>query len=469
MDDPSRSARDLAFTAWLSAASLAPRLYVALAWTREPVWDGHYYDFGARRIAAGLGYSDDAVIAGQTVWHPWCHYPVGYSGFLAGVYKLFGNGEHVGTVANALIGVAIVAVTHRLALRMVGVGRARLAAVLCALHPGLILFSGLLMTEPLAALGPMVALWLALRERCEHPLRGALLSGIVMGGATLVHPQSILLAPALALALIPHVHWRWWKPFLGRAALCSLAALAVVAPWTIRNCRVMDGCAFVSTNGGWNLAIGALARATGRFETLKASDGCEVVTGQVQQDRCWAEAGIAAIKADPWRWVSLAPKKLGHSFDHESFPVGYMAEADPRAWPEDRRAWWRGFLTFAHRLILSAAAFGFVAWGAKTWRAMAAETALASVIAGLVAFAWFPDIPTFWPLAIVIPIAGLIPRPSAPYCGPVGAFVLVSVAVFVVTHVVFFGEDRYHMVLSPLLCLLAACALRGHGAPAMRT
>ena len=28
------------------------------------------------------------------------------------------------------------------------------------------------------------------------------------------------------------------------------------------------------------------------------------------------------------------------------------------------------------------------------------------------------------------------------------------------THVVFFGEDRYHLFLSPLLCVLAAAALR---------
>src|SRR5689334_14100659 len=83
--------RDLRFTAALFVGALLPRLYVAIAWAREPVWDGHYYDFGAKRIAAGLGYSDDVVIGGQTVWHPWCHYPVGYSGFLGIVYKVFGQ------------------------------------------------------------------------------------------------------------------------------------------------------------------------------------------------------------------------------------------------------------------------------------------------------------------------------------------------------------------------------------------
>jgi hypothetical protein len=29
-----------------------------------------------------------------------------------------------------------------------------------------------------------------------------------------------------------------------------------------------------------------------------------------------------------------------------------------------------------------------------------------------------------------------------------------------VTHAVFFGDDRYHLTISPVLCILAAAALR---------
>src|SRR5690349_19635397 len=144
--------RDLAFTAGVTVAALLPRLYVAIAWAREPVWDGHYYDFGARRIAAGLGYSDDVTIGGQVVWHPWCHYPVGYSGFLGMLYRVFGAGSHVATVANAVTGALLVAVVHRLARYATTPWRARLAALGAALLPGLIVYSALLMTEPLSAL-----------------------------------------------------------------------------------------------------------------------------------------------------------------------------------------------------------------------------------------------------------------------------------------------------------------------------
>src|SRR5690606_12773883 len=128
----------------------------------------------------------------------------------------------------------------------------------------------------------------------------------------------------------------------------------------LRNGRVMDGCALVSTNGGWNLAIGASPRATGRFEALHAADGCRDVTGQVQQDRCWQQRGLAWIAADPARWLGLVPAKLGHTFDHQSFAVGYLGEADPTAWPEERKARWRQILTVAARLLLGLAALGAV-------------------------------------------------------------------------------------------------------------
>src|SRR5262245_61991103 len=83
---------DFAFTIAVAVVSLLPRLFAAIAWAREPVWDGHYYHFGAQRIAAGFGYSEDVMRAGQLITKPWAHYPIGYSGLLGFVYKLFGSG-----------------------------------------------------------------------------------------------------------------------------------------------------------------------------------------------------------------------------------------------------------------------------------------------------------------------------------------------------------------------------------------
>ncbi|MBW2528159.1 MAG: glycosyltransferase family 39 protein, partial [Deltaproteobacteria bacterium] len=345
----------------LLAVALLPRLYVAIAWASTPVWDGHFYDFGAQRIAAGLGYADDLLVGSALTPHPWCHYPVGYSALLAAPYRLLGHGPYVVPTLNAIIGALLAVVIYRTARHATTEPRARVAGLLVAAHPGLITYTPLAMTELTAALAVSAAAWAATVRGCR-PWRGAL-PGLVLGLATLVRPQSILLAPAIALFAGPATPvGAWARRALPLGAIAVAAALAVVSPWTLRNCRVMDGCAFVSTNAGWNLAIGSFPRATGRFSTLRSSDGCQVITGQVQQDRCWWGRGVEWIRADPGRWLGLIPRKLGETFDHESYAVGYLAEANPTTWPEARRERARGWLTAIHQLVLWLAALGVVAW-----------------------------------------------------------------------------------------------------------
>ncbi|MCK6586269.1 MAG: glycosyltransferase family 39 protein [Polyangiaceae bacterium] len=482
--------RDLAFSAALFVIALLPRLYVAIAWAREPVWDGHYYDFGARRIAAGLGYSDDIIVAGRTVWHPWCHYPVGYSGFLGIIYRIFGSGQDVAPVANAVTGALLAVVVHRLARYAASPLRARIAGLLAALSPGLIVYAALLMTEPLAGLGILTAAWLFARDAAQKPVRGALLAGLAFGLTALVRPQSLLCVPGLALialAASPKIVGAQTiptlaRPFVRAAALSGIAlavSFAVIAPWTLRNCRVMDGCALVSTNAGWNLAIGAFPRATGRFETIRSSDGCPIVTGQVQQDRCWRQEGLKWILADPWRWLGLIPKKLGYTFDHESFPMGYLGEANPSAWPPERQAAGRNILTFWHGALLAIAPLAFVARpgirrvvrllrsrsealprrGQRLLREIVQVAALLA-IGGLAAAGALAEPRFLWPLAVAIPVLWALPLPGAPSRGGVLGYLAFTVATVCVTHAVFFGEDRYHIVTTPVICILAACTLR---------
>jgi 4-amino-4-deoxy-L-arabinose transferase-like glycosyltransferase len=419
------------------------------------VWDGHYYDFAARRIAAGLGYSDDLVVAGRTVWHPWCHYPVGYSAFLALFYRALGASHAVAAVVDSLTGAALAVVTWLLAREGLSRRRARIAGLIVALHPGMIVYAALVMTEPLAALLTLLAFWLAVRDR--NPARGMLLGAFVLGVAALVRPQALLCVPFLALLVTPRPSIR----ALGALVPVCAMALLPILPWTARNCRVMDGCALVSTNGGWNLAIGAFPRATGRFETLRSSDGCREVTGQVQQDRCWFGYGVREIAEHPVHWLALVPAKLGYTFDHESFAVEYLHEARPGDWPEARRSFGRDVTTSAHRWLLCLAALGCVAF-VRRGKGAAVQGAILAGLLLLVVFAVTPEVPTFWPLAVAATILPLLPAavPGAPAWPWALRLPAALLATTVVTHVVFFGEDRYHVVVTPVLALLAAGAFR---------
>ncbi len=452
---------EIAFGLALFFVALAPRLFVALRWAGEPVWDGHYYDFGARRIAAGFGYSDDRWEDGVVQWHPWCHYPVGYSAVLGAVYRVFGADLRVAAMFDASVSAALCVMTWLLARNALSAGRARIAGVLVALHPGLILYAALVMTEPLSALLTLTAFWIATRDKRAGSF---VIAALVLGLGALVRPQALLCAPFFALIDPPAVLARLGKLARPSAAglACALAVLPVL-PWTARNCARMDGCALVSTNAGWNLAIGSFGRATGRFETLHASDGCREVTGQVQQDRCWFAFGVDEIKSHPWHYLALIPAKLSYTFDHESFAVEYLREARPGAWQEARRVAWRTATSTAHRLLVCVAALAGVAFVFRRRRrhhGVIEQGVALLVVLGLVCVAVGSDAPTFYPLVIAacvipwLPLAGRPPLPSAL------KLIIGFIATTLVTHAVFFGEDRYHIVVTPALCVLAAAALR---------
>lgn len=476
-----RVAADRWFLLAICLLAFALRWEIARRYAGEAVWDGHYYEYYARRIADGFGYTDARIVDGVDVGHASCHYPVGFSAVLGALYFLFGQKPGVIWALNALTGAAVVGCGVRLAQHAFGAGReakarARLAGVALCLHPGLVIQSALVMSEGLATATTLASLVVAVELRARgRAWTGALAGAVCLGLSALVRPPALFLVPFLLPWDAPLAHLRgvlaaaWPRRALGVVLLCAAAILPIL-PWTARNCRVMDGCALVSTNGGWNLAIGAFPRATGRFETLRSADGCREVTGQVQQDRCWLSYGLGHIASSPGHWLGLIPKKLHYTFDHESFPVEYLHEAKPAAWPDDVRAAGRELLTTVHRVLVLLAAAAIVRVPSFSARPRARklrenETVRAGVLTFFVctlAYLGFSaDEPWVWPLALIAGIAPFVRRDglAMKLCG---ALVLTVAA----TAIVFFGEDRYHMVASPALCVLAAAGFRRAEVPA---
>lgn len=453
---------DVLFALVLFVLALVPRAWVTHLYAGEPVWDGHYYEFGARRIAAGLGYSDDVMVGGVAVWHPWCHYPVGYSAFLGFFYRILGTRIAVANAVDVTVGALLPVATWLLGTTFLSRGRARFAGVVAALHPGLVLYSALTMSEPLASTLTLFAFWLAAR-RWKRPVIGLVAGAALLGVSALVRPTALFCAPFLLFAGHRAFVRKGEAGALANAkglaiglVVVGVSTLAPVLPWTARNCKVMDGCALVSTNAGWNLAIGAFPRATGRFETLRSADGCREVTGQVQQDRCWLAYGLSHIKNDPLRFLSLAPKKLSYTFDHESFQVEYLHEARPAAWPDEKRARGRELLSNFHRVLVVCAAFGAVAFAPRRRLQVALAMGLALAVYLAVASAE----PVFWPFAIVACVLPFVPLPGRPRLAAGLAMAAGLVATTALAHVLFFGEDRYHVVATPALVLLACAAFR---------
>jgi hypothetical protein len=88
------------------------------------------------------------------------------------------------------------------------------------------------------------------------------------------------------------------------------------------------------------------------------------------------------------------------------------------------------------------------------------QIGLLVAIAMFATFAAARDEQPFYWLPVLLPLVAALPIPGRPKLGPAGRYLAGVLAATSVTHAIFFGEDRYHLVVVPVLCLFAAGALR---------
>ena len=450
------------------ATALAARLAVVTwAFGRfPPAADGKYYHLLAERLAAGAGYTwlwpDGAVT-------PVAHYPVGYPGLLAAGYALFGASSPWAMVLGALLGASLAGAAY-VAARPWGVRAASLAGLFVALSPALVPYAAALMTEVVAAalIGLATALLIGAAATSTLRARVAAASvGLLLGAATLVRPQLLLLVPAfawLAAAGLRHA---------GRvivAAAVALGAVVVVAPWTFRNCRAMDRCAVVSVNGGWNLLIGAQT-TSGAWEELRVPAPCREVWDEAKKDACFEREAWRAIRADVPAALARVPRKLSVTFDYFGGAPWYFHESNAAAFGERAKLVLGSLDLVASRVMLAlalvaafrrarapsrsahASAQPAVAAPLPLRRAVVFVVFLVSIVSALTRHA----APGYAGLLVLIALAG--PYSAREAIWPVTAAVVASVALI---HGVFFGAGRYGLVAAPFVAALAGLVAKGH-------
>jgi hypothetical protein len=436
---------------WVTALALEVRLAVVIwAATRfPPTADGTYYQRIAERIAKGLGYTwlwpDGAVTYAA-------HYPVGYPGAVGAIYALVGPHPWAAMVLNAVLGAAAAYAAHRLAARSGSRALAVVAGLLVALHPGLVAYTPALMTEGVVASLLVIAAAVAAstRDRSGSRSAGLALLGVVLGAATLVRPQSLVLAPLFAaLAIDGGLRRRAIA-----AAFATMIALAVCAPWTARNCVRMKRCALVSVNGGWNLLIGADAASTGAWSPVQVPDACREVYDEAEKDRCFGRAAQGYIAEHPLAWLALAPKKLAATFDYAGAAGWYLHASNAEAFPDRAKVALGAAETLFERLVLVFALVGMARRGGldepRRRRIARLVVTLVGVAFALTLHAW---------VGYVALVVAAILHGRALLRGPVlVSATAAAVAATVATHAVFFGAGRYSLVVFPLVTALAALA-----------
>jgi hypothetical protein len=218
----------LAFVALEPEARLVGDELTWTAWGQELVSPGVRFSPGATRLL---------------------FYPPVYPYFIAACLELFGSLLAV-KLAQAGLGALLVPAVGRLGERLFGERAGRLAAWAAALYPDLVWFPAHFWSETVFLVLLFWGFERLLAAGGARSREAALLAGLSFGLASLTREPALYFVPLAAL-------WLLGSPATRRQALAfGLAALAVVAPWTLRNLVVWDAFVPVSTFGPFNLWLG---------------------------------------------------------------------------------------------------------------------------------------------------------------------------------------------------------------------
>jgi 4-amino-4-deoxy-L-arabinose transferase-like glycosyltransferase len=347
-------------------------LRVGEAWDgRAPVFDAAAYAAIARNLDEGHGFT---VGAGAT--QPSSDYSPGLPLFVAGIYKVTGGvHERLARLVLALLGTLAVVFTYLIARRLAqprvfsspegdqgrGVadgepipGRAVVAALIAAfvvaIYPATIEYTGMLMTEPLAATllaGAMLGIFWA--GDGGAPLWRWAVPGLTLGALALVRPEYLAIGFLLAVLIFLRERlWEDWKRALLIAVVVVLGIVVVVAPWTVRNAFALNRFVSVSTGGGQVLYSGTYLPSDGNPVKVGAGVVAEHpgLFGPHAVENLRLEQILARLAESKYPGMEpdealskMGKQQLRNDIEHHTGEyVGFLAKKVGRIWSHGPRA-----------------------------------------------------------------------------------------------------------------------------------
>jgi len=369
-------------------------------WQHRPLThDEHEYLALAKNLTLGKGFTYDTTEPPRGTAQQFGRAPV-YPLFLALIGA--GRGEFQATptrvkLAQSIVGAVGVWLIGLIASRSAGPRAGVAAAAIAAVYPPLVWICSYVFSEALYSTLALAAVVLLNRSLDRADVAGstaiAIGAGLVVGVAILVRPAMLLFLPVAALWLIAQRR----TPL---AVTVLVAAVLVVAPWTIRNARVYHRFVLVASEGGVTFWTGnhPLARGEGDLAAnpdLKVADLAfraehPDLTAEQLEPLYYRDA-FRFIANDPLRWVGLLLKKTFYTI----VPAGpsYALHS-----PLYR------FVSFAsYLLLLPVGVLGAVLWWRRPHRPEALLPLAASAV--IVCLVFFPQerfrIPVLDPALIV--------------------------------------------------------------------
>lgn len=318
---------------WAVGIFLASRLallFIEVSPTSDSAW---YFDRALELLKTGR-YAENGIST--------AYWPVGYPGFLAGVLYLFGPTVIAGKVANLILSLVTLILLYRYCLsNFPRSSVANLSVLIYAVYPNNMGYSVSLNTEPLFTallLGSIVIV------ESKLTLLRFVFVGVLLGLATLVKAQTLLLGPVLVF-LLALDKWpvKSIRTVAERTGIGIIVMLAVISPWTVRNQNILGAPVPISTNGGMSLLAGNNPSMTTRLDQ-DYNDTDPIfglanfsVKDQVAADKRAREAAFEWIVTHPDKFAALMPKKIFRLWvpDGESewnFQAGFKNYEQWRLW-----------------------------------------------------------------------------------------------------------------------------------------
>jgi len=229
-----------------------------------------------------------------------------YPFLAAAVYLLTGHSQTALVLVQLLIASGMVWMTGWAAELATGSAVvSAIAALLAAIHPGLIQYSSVLHPFVLDSFFFIAAAAMLIRYRQSPTLGRGLAAAAVIGLGALTRPTILVFLLPLC----------WIRP--KRAVVLAAAALAVVAPWTIRNAVILHHFLLTRSGAGYVFWIGNNPSATGSATDRLGQPVIDAAppelrariaaADEITRDRIFRAAAWKYVKSDPaaavWRVV----------------------------------------------------------------------------------------------------------------------------------------------------------------------
>ena len=346
-----------------------------------------------------------------------------YPAFLGAIYSCGGEDQSVRRV-QALVGGVTVALCGVLGWLLGGPRCLTGSALICAFHPALIAFTGLLLSENLYALllvcVALAAAWVGGPHESERRLRPVVL-GAVLAVCSLCRPEALVFPVVLfAAALFVRRSSVALKALAGRWVVALGVMVVLIAPWTARNYVVTGSFVPIATGAGvlW-LGSTSLGWTHWHYEREPLRSMIRGLS-EVERDRVLVREGVHSIVTQPRVYAKRCARRL--------------------------------------RVLL----LGEVSEAVRLWDLPTRAAAVAGRRDVLVAKACFVLTDLLLYLGMVVCAIRRSPNPSA------RAMSAAIVTSLLVVYVLTYATARYRVSLTPLMVSLGCCGLTQAGRPLNR-